>query len=417
MKHKKRILLAFAGAAAMLSPQFASAETLHVFMHSYDMDMWQHVFDQYEARHKGIEIKVAVGGTTSEQQAQYLNTQMSAKDSTLDIISLDVVRPAQFAAAHWTMPLNDHLKDGEKYLDRFLPAYSEANLVDGKVTALPARADVMLLFYRKDLLDKYGLKPPKTWSELSADAKKIQKGEGSDISGISFQGAAIEGAVCTFLLPYWSMGHNIVNDQGKLTFDRGAAVKSLQLWKGFVDDGVAPKNIAEVATDDTRQDFQNGKAIFAVEWPYAWNHFENDKDSSVKGKVGMTTVPAMDGGKSATCLGGWQWGVSAYSDHKKDAIELAKYLSSPEVSKYIAIHGSTLPVYADLYKDPDVTKAIPWFPDLLPIVRTAHSRPVTPRYNEVSNAIRTVVNAVLAGQMSPEDGADQMQSRLQRVLR
>ena len=251
-------------------------------------------------------------------------------------------------------------------------------MVNGKVTALPAYADAMFLFYRKDLLDKYNMKPPKTWAELTADAKKITKAEGGDLQGLSFQGAAIEGAVCTFLLPYWSAGHDIVNGKGELTFDHAAAVKSLKLWKGFVEDGVAPKNIAEVKTDDTRQSFQNGKVLFAVEWPYAWNHFQTDSDTAVKGKVGMATLPAVKGGKPATCLGGWQWGVSAYSSQKKAAADLVKYLSSKEVSKYLAIHSGYMPVYPSLYKDPEVTKAVPWMATALPVVESARARPVTP---------------------------------------
>ena len=153
----------------------------------------------------------------------------------------------------------------------------------------------MFLYYRKDLLDKYGMKPPKTWAELTADARKIQAGEGGKLEGLSFQGAPIEGTVCTFLLPYWSMGHHIVDAGGHLTFDKDAAVRSLKLWKGFVEDGVAPKNVAEVATDDTRKDFQAGKVVFAVNWSYAWNHFENDSDTAVKGKVGRDHHPGREG--------------------------------------------------------------------------------------------------------------------------
>ncbi len=155
-------------------------------------------------------------------------------------------------------------------MSAYLPAYAEANTVNGKVVALPAFADSMFLYYRKDLLDKYGIAPPKTWDELTAAAKKIAEGEKNpDLQGLSFQGKAIEGAVCTFLLPYWSQGKNLV-ENGKLTFDKTAAVNSLKLWKSFVDQGVAKKNIAEVATDDTRKEFQAGNVVFAVNWSYAW---------------------------------------------------------------------------------------------------------------------------------------------------
>ena len=420
MKLTRYLTLVAAGAGLMLAPSAASADTtLHIYISSqHQPDVWRKVLDKYEAAHKGTKVEITVGGNTSEQQAQYLNTQMTAKDSTLDVVILDVVRTAQFSAAGWTASLNDEVGgDPKQFLGNFLPAYSDADMVDGKVVALPAFADSMFLYYRKDLLDKYGLKPPKTWADLTADAQKIQKGEGGKIEGLSFQGAPIEGTVCTFLLPYWSMGHRIVDTKGALTFDKQAAVASLNLWKGFVKDGVAQKNIAEVATDDTRKDFQAGKMVFAVNWSYAWNHFENDADSSVKGKVGVTTIPSVKGGTPATCLGGWQWGVSAYSTHKKAAADLVKYLSSEAVSKYMAINGSLMPIYPGLYKDGDVTKAVPWFASALPVVQSARPRPVTPRYNEVSNTIRTSVNAVLAGTQTPDQAAAMMQARLRRVLR
>ena len=110
--------------------------------------------------------------------------------------------------------------------------------VDGKVVALPAFADAMFLYYRKDLLEKHGIQPPQTWDELAAAAKKVTAAEKDpNLQGLSFQGKAIEGAVCTFLLPYWSMGKQLVSN-GKLSFDKDAAVKSLKLWKDFVDQGV-----------------------------------------------------------------------------------------------------------------------------------------------------------------------------------
>lgn len=401
-----------AGTMLTLSASASWAATdLKVYISSqHQPQVWRQALDKYEAANPDVKVTIETGGNTSEAQAQYLNTVMSAKDSSLDVLILDIIRPAQFAAAGWTAPFSD------VDMSAYLPAYAEANTVDGKVIALPAFADSQFLYYRKDLLEKYNLQPPTTWDELRANAKTIMAGEGNaDLQGLSFAGKAIEGANCTFLVPYWSQGKNLVTD-GKLTFDKDAAIKSLALWKSFVDDGVAKKNIAEVATDDIRKEFQAGNAIFAVNWSYAWAQAQG-AESAVAGKVGVVKLPAMTGGEQATCLGGWEWGVSSYSSHQPEAEKLVKYLSSPEVSKFMAINASLLPTYGNLYEDAEVTAAAPWFADARQVVETAKPRPVTPRYNEVSEVIRTTVNSVLAGVSTPEAGADLIEQRLTRILR
>jgi len=348
-------------------------------------------------------------------QAQYLNTVMSAKDSTLDVLLLDIIRPAQFAATGWTVPLNKDVGDVPTLMQQYLPAYAEADMVDGKLVALPAFADAMFLYYRKDLLDRYHLPVPKTWSQLADEAKVILAGEKAPhLQGLSFQGAPIEGTVCTFLLPYWSMGKTLVKN-GRLTWDDDAALKSFALWTGLVKEGVAPRNVAEIPTDQTRKDFEAGKAAFAVLWSYGWNLFQG-ADSAVKDKVGVAELPAVDGGRHVSCIGGWQWGVSAYSRHKADAVKLVKFLSSPDVSRLLTEKASLLPVFVNLYHDPELLQAVPWLGDALPVLEAAQSRPVTPRYNDVSDVIRTQTNAVLAGSESPQDAAAQMQARLRRVL-
>jgi multiple sugar transport system substrate-binding protein len=411
--------LALAGAALALSVSAAQAQTvLRAFVSSqHRPEIWRKAFDLYEQRNPGIKVELETGGNTSDVQAQYLNTVMTAKDSSLDVLILDVIRPAQYAAAGWTVPFNEVIgADIAGYMKRYLPAYAEANTIDGKIVALPAFADAMFLYYRKDLLEKHKLAPPKTWDELVTAARTITGAEGdANLQGLSFQGKAIEGAVCTFLLPYWSMGKSLVAN-GKLSFDRDTAIKSLKLWKGFVEQGVVKKNIAEVATDDTRKEFQAGNVVFAVNWSYAWGQFQGP-ESAVKDKVGVVKLPAVAGGSSASCLGGWEWGVSTYSKNRVAAQKFVQFLSSPEISGYMAANAALLPAFAEVYRDQQVLKAVPWFEQAQAIVDSAKSRPVTPRYNEVSEIVRTTVNAVLAGTVTPEQGADQMEARLKRVLR
>lgn len=403
-------MFALAGAAA-------AQTTLHAFVPSSTRpDLMRDAFKLYEAKHPGTKVVLDEGGATSELQGQYLSTVLSARDSSLDLFLLDVIRPAQFAAARWTVPLDGAVGDKAALMKQYLPAYAEADQVGGHLVALPAFADAMVLYYRKDLLAKYHQPVPTTWDQLEAVAKVVLAGEKNpQMAGLSFQGANIEGTVCTFLLPYWSQGKNLVTN-GKFSFDRAAAIKSFQTWLGFIHDGIARKNEAQIATDDTRQDFQAGRDVFAVMWPYGYSMFQRP-DSAVKGKVGVAPLPAVAGGTSVSCLGGFQWGVSAYSKHKAQATDLVRFLSSPEISKMLAIKGSLLPVFPGLYKDPDVVRASPFIGSMLPVVEGARARPVTPRYNEVSDIIRSTMNAVLAGQMSPAAGAAEMRARLRRVLR
>ena len=381
-------------------------------------DIMRDLFAQYMAAHPGVSISVEVGGATSELNQKYLNMVLTAKDATLDIFLIDIIRPAQFAAARWAEPLDAYFgQDAEAELSRYLPAYRAANTVNGRMMALPALADSLFLYYRKDLLAKYREQPPATWPELARIARKIQQGENNPhLQGLSFQGKAVEGAVCTFLLPYWSLGGEIIRD-GKTSFERGKAEAGLDMWRAMVRDGVSKANIAEVGTDDTRKEFQAGKVVFGVIWGYAWNHFQGGAGTLVKDKVGVVKLPAMPGGKPVSCMGGWNWAVSAFSKHKSEAVSLIRWLSSPPVSKQLALRGSFHPVFPSVYQDPDVLAAVPWFADALPVVETARPRPVTPVYKAISDALRINTNTVMAGVKTPAQALDEIEQRVARALR
>ncbi len=399
---------------------YAQQTTLRVFSGGANQrpDLMRKLFDQYQAKNSNVKIDIETGGATSELQRQYLSTVLNAKDSAIDIYLIDIVNPAQYYGAGWLEPLDAHIGKPAEVLKPYLPVYSTADVVDGKLAAMPAFADAMFMYYRKDLLEKHGLKEPKTWDELSAAATKIQKAEGdANLQGLSIQGAPIEGAVCTFLLPYWSQGKDFNDAAGKMTLDKAAATKGLATWLSMVDAGVIKKNVAEVKTPDTVNEFKAGQVVFAINWGFAWDRFQSDKDSTVQGKVGVMPLPAMAGGKSATCIGGWQWAVSAFSKSKAEAAKLVKFMSSPESSKFLAAEGSLLPVYQSVYTDADVVKAVPWFKDAANVVVAGKSRPLSKDYGQVSDVIRTTTSAVLARTKTPAEGVGEIESRLARVMR
>ena len=414
-----RILLAAAAGAVIAVNAWGQPSTLRIYTGGQQRpDVMRKIADEYQKRNPNVKVEIEIGGATSEAQQQYLSTVLSAKDAVLDVILIDVIRPAQWAAQGWAEPLDAYLgADKAKVLPTYLKAYADANQVGGKLIALPYFADAQFLYYRKDLLEKYKRPVPKSWDEMMETAKIVMDGEKNpQLQGFSTAGSPIEGTVCTYLVPLWGMGSDITRN-GKLNLDNPEARQPFQLYGRMKQAGVLPKNIAEIPTDRIRIDFQGGNVVFAQSWGYVWNRLENDADSKVKGKVGVTILPHDKGGKSATCIGGWQLAVSAFSKNKQEAVKFVRYLSSPEVSKMQAIMASHLPVFPDVYKDPEVLKANPWFADALPVVETAKSRPVSPQYPQVSDAIRSNMNAYLAGTKTTDAALSDMKSRLAPLYR
>ena len=413
-------LIALAVGATLTVSAYAQQTSLRVFSGGQNQrpDLMRKLFDEYQKANPNVKIDIETGGATSELQRQYLSTVLNAKDSAIDIYLIDIVNPAQYFSAGWLEPLDAYVGNAATAMKPYLPVYAQSNVVNGKVAAMPAFADAMFMYYRKDLLDKYGIKEPKTWDELAVAAKKIQDGEKNpNLQGLSIQGAPIEGAVCTFLLPYWSQGKAFNDAAGKMTLDKEAATKGMDMWLKLVDQGVMKKNIAEVTTPATVNEFKAGQVAFAINWGFAWDRFKDDADSQVKGKVGVMPLPSMAGGKSATCVGGWQWAVSAFSKSKAESAKLVQFLASTNSSKFLASEGSLLPTIQSVYTDADVVRQVPWFKDAANVVTAGQARPISAQYGQVSDAIRTTTSAILARTKTPAEGVSEIEGRLSRVMR
>jgi len=380
-------------------------------------DLTRLLVADYMQRNPGVKVEVETGGATSDLQRQYLSTVLNARDPAIDVYLIDIVNPAQYHGAGWLQPLNALLGEPRAVLAPYLPAYAGSNVVEGELAALPAFADAMFLYYRRDLIEKHQQPLPRTWDELNTIASRVQKAEGAGLQGLSIQGAPIEGTVCTFLVPYWGQGKRFNDANGKLTMDRSAAARGLQQWLSMMDSGVIKRNIAEVRTPDTTNEFKAGQVLFAVSWSFAWDRFQTDADSRVKGRVGVMPLPAMTGGTAATCLGGWQWAVSAFSRRPAEAARLVSFLASAEASRLYAVRGALLPSHSALYRDAEVLKAMPWIEQAREAVLTAQSRPLSADYPQVSDTIRSATNAVLARTKTPERAAAEIGSRLARVMR
>ena len=341
---------------------------------------------------------VTMPSSSSEQFSQY-RLWLAAGNKDVDVYQTDVIWAPQLADQF--VDLTAATKD---VIGDHFPSIVASQTVDGKLVAMPMFTDAPALFYRKDLLEKYGKQPPKTWKELSETAKEIQDKEREagqkDLWGFVFQGSAYEGLTCNALEWIASAGGgHIVESNGDISVNNEKAAAAIETAKGWVGT-IAPQGVLAYKEEEARGVWQTGNSVFMRNWPYAYA-LGNGDDSAIKGKFGVTPLPAgAEGEAPASTLGGWNLAVSKYSANQEAAIELVKFIASKETQKMRAVQLSNMPTIASLYDDKDVAAAQPFMPTWKPIFQTAVPRPSASakvKYNEVSAKFWGAVHNTLSG--------------------
>lgn len=370
------------------------------------------------AKATGNTIKVVTSPTSSSEKLALAQQLLAAGATDVDVFAVDVVWPGILGS--FFLDLKDYTAGSEK---QHFESIIANNSVGGHLVALPWYTDAGLLYYRKDLLDKYQEKPPTTWAEMAATAKKIQDGERKagvkDMWGYVFQGKAYEGLTCNALEWVASFGGGtIVGNDGKVTInnpDAAAALDAAATWIGTI----TPPGVLNYEEEESRGVFQSGKAVFMRNWPYAYK-LAQAPDSPIKDKVAMTALPKGVGAnaRGAAALGGWNLSVSKFSKHPKEAAELAIYLTGPEEQKRRAVEGGFQPTIKSLYEDKEVLAANPSFAMLLSTFSSTVPRPSTATkgtYNQVSSAFWTAAQTVLNKQATGKAAVAELAEKLDQL--
>lgn len=340
---------------------------------------------------------VPMPASTTDQFAQY-RLWLAAGATDIDVYQTDVI---------WAPQLADHFVDltevAKDLAPTHFPSIIESQTVGGKLVALPIFTDAPALYYRTDLLEKYGVAIPKTWDELTVAAQTIQDGEKAanpDFWGFVWQGNSYEGLTCNALEWVKSYGGGqIIEADGTVSINNANAAAALETVKGWVGT-ISPEGVLAYQEEEARGVWQTGNAAFMRNWPYAYG-LGNSDDSAVKGLFAVTTLPVgKEGDTSAATLGGWNAAVSKYSEKQEAAISLVMYLAGPEAQKQRAINESNLPTIVALYDDADIAAAQPIIPQWKDVFLNAVPRPSAPtlgKYSEVSSKFFTAVHATLSG--------------------
>ncbi|MGE0009114.1 MAG: ABC transporter substrate-binding protein [Parvibaculaceae bacterium] len=372
------------------------------------------------AKQTGNAVKLVATPPDAQERLALYQQLLAAGSADIDVFQIDVVWPGTLAS---------HLIDLKPYipaeeLDDHFDTLIANDTVDGKLVAVPFFVDAGLLYYRRDLLDKHGKKPPRDWAELTETAKAIVAAERPDngkLQGFVWQGRAYEGLTCNSIEWVASFGGgSIVEPDGKISINNPQAAAAINLARSWIGT-ISPEGVLNYAEEDARGVFQSGNAVFMRNWPYAWA-LANAADSPVKGKVAIALLPqgSGQGARHAAALGGQHLAVSRYSANPKEAADLVRYLTSAQEQKRRALKGSFNPTRKSLYCDEELLASLPFLKDFEAVLESAVARPSTVtgvNYNRVSSEYVRAVHSTLAGQGTAEENLARLEKTLERVSR
>lgn len=341
-----------------------------------------------------------------------------AQSGEIDLFQVDVIWPGIIAEN--VLDMNDYMT--QEQIDQYFPDMIGGQTIDGRLVAIPWFTDAAGLYYRTDLLEKYGVDVPTTWDELTTAAQTImdgERGEGmSEFYGYVWQGNSYEGLTCD--AHEWLVsetGESFISPEGAVNVNNDAFIGALERGAGWVGT-ISPEAVTTYGEEESRAVWQAGNAAFMRNWPYAWG-LGNAEDSVIAGSFDYAPLPS-GAVRGAACLGGWQLAVSKYSANPEAAAAVAIFLTSPEEQKIRALspQGAN-PTIPALYEDPELAAANPLFARMGPILATAFPRPsgiTAERYNEASTIFFSGVHSVLTGESSAADAADNMEIDFQDFL-
>ena len=341
--------------------------------------------------------------------------KLISQDTSIDVMALDVVYISEFAAAGWVESLDD------LYTEEELGAYLDGTVAgakyDGTMYAAPWFTNASALFYRTDILEEMGItEVPTTFQGWKDVFDQLPEDSGIDYA-FCFQGSQSEAMVCNWVEFLASFGGTVLDEEGNPVCNSEENIAATQMMADLIGT-YAPEGTTTYAETESQQVFQEGKALTCRTWSGTWNTFNNEEESNVAGKVGMTVLPVNEEGEVAhSCMGGLDLVINTYiSDEQKEAAKtFVKWLSSEEEEKAFCLSSSQPPTVKAVYSDADVLAAIPFYTDFYSIIENGKGRPASPDYAVLSDAIQRNVHSALAGETSVEDALNALQEEAEAL--
>jgi ABC-type glycerol-3-phosphate transport system substrate-binding protein len=346
-----------------------------------------------EASEGRYDIEVAQLPRTPEGQREQLVRRLAAQDSSIDLMSLDVVFAPELAQAGFLAPVPADL--AERVSEGTFPGSLETATWDDELVAIPFWANTQLLWYRKSVAEAAGLDmtQPVTWDQLVTAAQEQQK-------ILSAQGRRSESLTVWLNALIESAGGSIIEENStnpediELGLASAAGQRASEVMHDVAVSGAVGPAFTTASEDISASQFESADAGFMVNWPFVWAQAQTKVeagtlDQSVPDDYGWTLYPRVDADTpSAPPLGGINLGVSEYSRYVDFAYEATECITSDENQTYYMNTNGNPASSAAVYDDPEVQEVYPMANAIRESLAAAKPRPLTPYYSEVTGGIQ-----------------------------
>ena len=396
-------LLALAGTSAEAKVKLTMVETI---TSPERTKLITGFLDEFMQAHPDIEIELI--SPPYENSDQKLNLMLNT-NQPIDVYEVRDFFIKRYVNNEKLLDLSEFIKDWPEY-ENLLPLTEKVmHIVDDTPYFIPYGYFIKGLFYRKDILAEKGIAVPTTMAELIETSKQLTDPE-KGTYGFAFRGGSSEVKFTdVFVMSYLD---NIDPEIGYMTtdgeayFDLPQAIQGLKDWVTLYQEG-SPKDSLNWGWNEQVSGFVSGMT------PLLWQ----DPDTVAiclqrlggDEKFSVAPMPVGPSGKVYLDYGNAGWGIASYSEHKQEAWELIKFLSSKEVNVAFSKHNGTLPISKAAMDDPYFSSGayVGWkdmFANqdkyvfiLLPFDKEEYA-PFTQEH-------KTDLQNVLLGNLSPEDAA------------
>ncbi|VXB76960.1 extracellular solute-binding protein [Aeromicrobium sp. 9AM] len=320
------------------------------------------------------EIRVKQLPTDVNARHAMLVRRLAAKDTSIDIMSLDSAFTAEFSAARYLAPLPEELKAA--FGQDIAPAALAAATYDGQLAVAPWWFDPQLLWYRGNVAERAGLDTTKpiSWDDLVAGAERL---------GVTIQIADDDGSG----LAQWinalvaGAGGKLVDGTGrhaKVGLDSAAGRAAASVVEFYLDADRGPG-----PSKDALKKFAAPDGGFLL----APSSVISDPDvAAVASDMAWTAYPTV-GDTSVAPLSGVGLAVPLYAPHSELSYAAITCLTSPTILTSIMASAGHSASRLTTYDDPAVKKSYPMAAVTKPAVQSGATLPVTPYWQVAQSAL------------------------------